>query len=214
MYEIVEYASTNAVGTAMLLEGLSSSRRGRLVVASSMSVYGEGPTTASLAVERRRASRARCLGSVRTNGQPLVPVATPETKPPGLASVYALTKYDQERLCLVFGQAYHLPVVALRFFNAYGPRQALSNPYTGVFAIFASRLLNGKRPLVFEDGSSGATSSGRRTWCARAPSPRSATAAEAVRSTSAAGTGVTVARDRRTARGGARLRARAEVTGK
>jgi dTDP-L-rhamnose 4-epimerase len=81
-----------------------------------------------------------------------VPVATPETKAPGLASVYALTKYDQERLCLIFGQAYRMPVVALRFFNAYGTRQALSNPYTGVLAIFASRLLNGRPPLVFEDG--------------------------------------------------------------
>ena len=71
---------------------------------------------------------------------------------PGLASVYALTKYDQERLCLVFGDAYDVPTTALRFFNVYGPRQALSNPYTGVLAIFASRLLNGNAPLVYEDG--------------------------------------------------------------
>jgi dTDP-L-rhamnose 4-epimerase len=77
---------------------------------------------------------------------------TPETKTPALASVYALTKYDQERLCLIFGAAYGIPVVALRFFNTYGPRQALSNPYTGVLAIFASRLLNGNPPLVYEDG--------------------------------------------------------------
>src|SRR5690606_39069000 len=69
-----------------------------------------------------------------------------------LSSVYALSKYDQERLCLITGRAYGIPTVALRFFNVYGTRQALSNPYTGVLAIFASRLLNGKPPLVFEDG--------------------------------------------------------------
>jgi dTDP-L-rhamnose 4-epimerase len=79
-------------------------------------------------------------------------VATPETKPPALASVYALSKFDQERMCLMIGRAYKLPVVALRFFNAYGPRQALSNPYTGVLAIFAARLLNDRPPKVFEDG--------------------------------------------------------------
>ncbi len=77
---------------------------------------------------------------------------TPETKQPALSSVYALTKFDQERLCLLFGSAYGVPTVALRLFNVYGPRQALSNPYTGVGAIFSSRLLNGQRPLVFEDG--------------------------------------------------------------
>jgi dTDP-L-rhamnose 4-epimerase len=82
----------------------------------------------------------------------LEPVPTPETKAPSLASVYALTKYDQERLCLLYGSAYGVPATALRFFNTYGPRQALSNPYTGVLAIFASRLMNGRQPLVFEDG--------------------------------------------------------------
>jgi dTDP-L-rhamnose 4-epimerase len=85
-------------------------------------------------------------------GAGLEPVPTPEWKAPSLASVYALTKYDQERLCLLFGDAYQLPTIALRFFNVYGPRQALSNPYTGVLAIFASRLLNGRAPLVYEDG--------------------------------------------------------------
>ena len=66
--------------------------------------------------------------------------------------MYALSKYDQERLCLIAGRAYNIPTVALRFFNVFGTRQALSNPYTGVLAIFASRFLNGKRPLIFEDG--------------------------------------------------------------
>ncbi|MBD0279907.1 MAG: NAD-dependent epimerase/dehydratase family protein, partial [Flavisolibacter sp.] len=82
----------------------------------------------------------------------LTPFATPETKTPSLSSVYALSKYDQERLCLLIGRAYKIPTVALRFFNVYGTRQALSNPYTGVLAIFASRLLNNNPPLIFEDG--------------------------------------------------------------
>src|SRR5204862_6096255 len=86
------------------------------------------------------------------DGSPLEPVATPETKPPSLESVYALTKFDQERLCLMIGEAYRIPTVATRFFNVYGPRQALSNPYTGVLAIFASRLLNRRPPIVYEDG--------------------------------------------------------------
>jgi len=82
----------------------------------------------------------------------LVPAATPEDKAPALASVYALSKFDQERMCLMIGRAYNIPVAALRFFNAYGPRQALSNPYTGVLAIFAARLLNDSAPRIFEDG--------------------------------------------------------------
>jgi len=82
----------------------------------------------------------------------LVPAPTPEDKVPALASVYALSKLDQERLCLMIGRAYGMQAVALRFFNAYGPRQALSNPYTGVLAIFASRLLNDSAPKIFEDG--------------------------------------------------------------
>jgi dTDP-L-rhamnose 4-epimerase len=85
-------------------------------------------------------------------GQELTPVPTPETKPPSLSSIYALNKFEQERSTLLFGRAYDIPAVALRFFNVYGRHQALSNPYTGVLAIFASRLLNGKPPMIFEDG--------------------------------------------------------------
>jgi dTDP-L-rhamnose 4-epimerase len=85
-------------------------------------------------------------------GQPLEPMPTPESKVPSLSSVYALSKYVQERMSLMIGRAYHIPTVAVRFFNVYGPRQSLSNPYTGVLAIFASRYLNGKPPLIFEDG--------------------------------------------------------------
>jgi dTDP-L-rhamnose 4-epimerase len=153
MYELSEYMSANSCGTAVLLEALLDRPVRKLVVASSMSIYGEGATTPVPAVERRREDlEARRFEPRGANGEELTPVPTPETKQPANSSVYALSKYDQERLCLVFGDAYDVPAVALRFFNVYGPRQALSNPYTGVLAIFASRLLNGRPPLVFEDG--------------------------------------------------------------
>jgi dTDP-L-rhamnose 4-epimerase len=158
MYEIASYADVNARGTSILLEALVDRPVERVVVASSMSVYGEGAYVTKAgashpAVERTRGQLERGEWELlAADGSTLLPVATPETKQPSLSSVYALTKYDQERLCLIFGRAYGVPTVALRFFNAYGPRQALSNPYTGVLAIFASRLLNGKPPLVYEDG--------------------------------------------------------------
>jgi dTDP-L-rhamnose 4-epimerase len=158
MYEISEYTSVNGVGTGVLLEALLDHPVERLIVASSMSVYGEGLYVDASgnpvpSADRRRADlEAGRWEPVGEQGQALAPVPTPETKTPALSSVYALNKYDQERLCLMFGAAYKVPTVALRFFNAYGPWQALSNPYTGVLAIFASRLLNGRPPLVFEDG--------------------------------------------------------------
>lgn len=158
MYRIREYMDVNSLGTAVLLEELARKPVAKLVVASSMSIYGEGryadPGGRVLDDVERSLERVRdgVWDPVDPNGLPLSPLPTPESKPPMLSSVYALSKYDQERLCLLFGQAYHLPTVALRLFNTYGPRQALSNPYTGVLAIFASRLLNGKRPVVFEDG--------------------------------------------------------------
>jgi dTDP-L-rhamnose 4-epimerase len=153
MYEIDEYVSANTHGTAVLLEALLDKPVGKLVVASSMSIYGEGLYAPVAAVERRLEDlEARRWDPRGAGGEPLTPLATTEEKPAANSSVYALTKYDQERLCLVYGAAYGVPTVAMRFFNVYGPRQALSNPYTGVLAIFASRLLNGKRPLVYEDG--------------------------------------------------------------
>ena len=158
MYELAEYAAVNTTGTAILLQELLERPVSKLVVASSMSVYGEGAYVDGdglevVASERTRAQLERGEWEARgPDGLELRPIPTPETKQPSLASVYALTKYDQERLCLIFGSAYEVPTVALRFFNVYGPRQALSNPYTGVLAIFASRLLNGNPPLVNEDG--------------------------------------------------------------
>jgi dTDP-L-rhamnose 4-epimerase len=153
MYQPAEYASANTAGTGVLLQALLEHPVRKVVVASSMSVYGEGAYEPVPAAERTREQLERGDWDARgPNGEELRPVTTPETKPPSLASVYALTKYDQERLCLLHGLAYDVPTVALRFFNVYGPRQALSNPYTGVLAIFAARLLNDRPPLVYEDG--------------------------------------------------------------
>src|SRR3954465_3069101 len=160
MYQIRNYMDINSVGTATLLEQLQLAGRKvqRLVVASSMSIYGEGRYRSEDGATHDRVSRTVAALKAATwdplgpNGEPLTPVPTPEQKLPMLNSIYALSKYDQERMCLMFGAAYDVPTVALRLFNTYGPRQALSNPYTGVLAIFAARLLNGKPPVVFEDG--------------------------------------------------------------
>jgi dTDP-L-rhamnose 4-epimerase len=153
MYEQADYAAANTVGTAVLLDALAERPVRKLVVASSMSVYGEGAYEPVPAVERTREQLERREWEPRgAGGEELIPVPTPETKQPALSSVYALTKFDQERLCLLFGSAYSVPAVALRLFNVYGPRQALSNPYTGALAIFASRLLNDNAPVVYEDG--------------------------------------------------------------
>jgi dTDP-L-rhamnose 4-epimerase len=158
MYQIEQYTSVNNLGTAVLLEKVVKSGVKKLIVASSMSVYGEGlyqtadgrpVVNANRTVEQLRAHEWELASD---DGQPLTPVATPEWKTPALASIYALSKFDQEQMCLITGRAYGIPTVALRFFNVYGPFQALSNPYTGVLAIFASRLLNDQQPVIFEDG--------------------------------------------------------------
>lgn len=133
MYEPASYVECNELDTARLLEGLAKVKPGRLVVASSMSLYGEGAYR------------------YPTHGD-LTPAPTPETFPPDIRSIYALTKYSQEQLSLIWGEAHGVPTVALRFFNTYGPGQALTNPYTGVLAIFATQLLNGKAPTIYEDG--------------------------------------------------------------
>lgn len=158
MYEIREYTDVNNMGTAVLLEALAKNPVEKLVVASSMSIYGEGlykdaEGNIQTGLERKLDQLKKGVWEVYDEkGQILDPYPTPETKTPCLSSVYALSKYDQERLCLMIGKAYNIPTVALRFFNVFGTRQALSNPYTGVLAIFASRLLNDNPPLIFEDG--------------------------------------------------------------
>lgn len=158
MYEMAQYTETNNWGTAVLLEVLCQRPIQRLIVASSMSIYGEGlyqsvdgtiHSGKARTMEQLKAGRWELVDG---SGQLLTPLPTAETKQPDLASIYALSKYDQERMCLLVGQAYDIPTVALRFFNVYGTRQALSNPYTGVLAIFATRLLNNNPPLLYEDG--------------------------------------------------------------
>jgi dTDP-L-rhamnose 4-epimerase len=157
MYAIDRYVSVNDLGTAALFQELIEQPVERVVVASSMSIYGEGlyRNAAGEVVETAERQQRSASGSwdpVDDQGVPLLPVPTPEWKRPSLASVYALTKYVQERLTLTTTAAYGMQGVALRLFNVYGAGQALSNPYTGVLAIFASRLLNGRPPVVFEDG--------------------------------------------------------------
>jgi dTDP-L-rhamnose 4-epimerase len=158
MYEIERYTSVNNVGTSVLLEALVKKPVERLIVASSMSIYGEGlyrnkAGKTRVAVDRTLDQLKAADWEVRDeDGETLMPVPTPEWKQPTLASVYALSKFDQERMCLMLGRSYGFSAIALRFFNIYGPFQALSNPYTGVLAIFASRLLNRKPPLINEDG--------------------------------------------------------------
>ncbi len=159
MYAVEHYVSVNDTGTAVLMQALIERPVQRLVTASSMSIYGEGlyrdaDGGIEDGVERRMDAGAavRSWNPLDARGRELIPVATPEWKRPNLASVYALTKYVQERLTLSVAGAYGIEGVALRLFNVYGPGQALSNPYTGVLAIFASRLLNGAAPMLFEDG--------------------------------------------------------------
>lgn len=158
MYQIRAYSDTNIMGTAVLLEELTKRNIQKLVVASSMSIYGEGLYAGPDGrihehVCRKPADLLRGDFEVRDNqGLKLEPLATPETKAPSLQSIYASNKHAQEAMCMAFGRGYGIPTCALRFWNAYGPRQALSNPYTGVMAIFASRLLNNKPAVLFEDG--------------------------------------------------------------
>jgi dTDP-L-rhamnose 4-epimerase len=161
MYEIAHYMGANTQGTANLLQALLDTRcrLEKLVVASSMSIYGEGkylcpgcgemaPPPRPLPQLKQKSWEVLCPQC----GAALQPLPSDESKPLQATSIYALSKKDQEEMALLFGRTYEVPVVALRYFNIYGSRQALSNPYTGVAAIFASRLMNGNPPLVFEDG--------------------------------------------------------------
>ena len=162
MYEIERYTSVNAIGAAVVLEEVVARREAirKLVVASSMSIYGEGqyrnPRTGESGIapgiRPERQLAAKQWDVLSEDGGPLEPEPTAETKPLRPTSVYAVNKRDHEELFLSVGAAYGIPAVALRFFNVYGERQALSNPYTGVAAIFSSRLINDGAPPVFEDG--------------------------------------------------------------
>jgi dTDP-L-rhamnose 4-epimerase len=158
MYAVERYTSVNDVGTAVLFEKLIDQPVRRVVTASSMSIYGEGlyrDADGSLVQNARRQARTseeQSWDPLDDQGRPLTPVGTPEWKQPDLASIYALNKYVQERTTMIMAGAYGMEAACLRLFNVYGPGQALSNPYTGVLAIFASRLLNGQQPMIYEDG--------------------------------------------------------------
>ena len=157
MYAVERYTSVNETGSAVLFEALIDHPVRRVITASSMSIYGEGlyrDADGNLVENAERKPRVNGEGwdPRDAEGRPLSPIATPEWKQPSLASIYALGKYVQERQTLIMTEAYGMEGACLRLFNVYGPGQALSNPYTGVLAIFSSRLLNGQRPMIFEDG--------------------------------------------------------------
>ncbi|MBN1515279.1 SDR family NAD(P)-dependent oxidoreductase [Candidatus Sumerlaeota bacterium] len=163
MYEIARYTEINALGTARLLDAIVQTpairdRMQRIVVASSMSCYGEGK-----AYHRSCGEFAPPLRTIKQmqreeweilapNDEPCEARPTDEEHPMRPTSVYAASKHNQEQLVLATGLAYGIAAVALRYFGVYGSRQSLSNPYTGVGAIFSSSLLNGRPPLVYEDG--------------------------------------------------------------
>lgn len=161
MYEIARYTETNALGAAHVLQAVIESKPPlrKMIVASSMSIYGEGkyrcaehgvvyPKLRSRDQLNRHEWEMRCPFC----SSPAEPMPTDEDKPLFPTSIYAVNKRDHEEMFLSTGRAYAIPTVALRYFNVYGPRQALSNPYTGAAAIFSGRLLNGRPPVIFEDG--------------------------------------------------------------
>ena len=161
MYQVDRYVDVNTRGTALLLDILVNSKHHveKVIVASSIGVYGEGAYTCAthglvaptIRSEQQLAARdweQRCPVCHEHVGS----IPTPEDKALYRDNIYSMTKYHQEEMVLLIGKTYGIPAVAPRFFNVYGPRQSLSNPYAGVAAIWLSRLLNGKSPIVFEDG--------------------------------------------------------------
>ena len=161
MYAIRKYVHSNTLGTAILLDILANEEHDvkKLLVASSMSTYGEGsynckkcgliePKLRSEEQMSKKEWEVKCPNCDSV----LKPIPTTEEKKQDINSVYALTKKDQEDMCLLVGKSYGIKTVALRYFNVYGPRQSLSNPYTGVAAIFLSRIKNNNQPIIFEDG--------------------------------------------------------------
>jgi dTDP-L-rhamnose 4-epimerase len=161
MYQVDRYVDVNTRGTALLLDILVNARHDvrKVLVASSIGVYGEGayhcaacgPVAPGIRPTEQLAARdweQRCPHC----GAHVTSVPTPENKALYRDNIYSMTKYHQEEMVLLIGRTYGIPAVAPRFFNVYGPRQSLSNPYAGVAAIWLSRLLNGKAPVVFEDG--------------------------------------------------------------
>ena len=161
-YQPRRYVETNLMGTANLIEALIErrSKSARVVMAGSMSVYGEGdgfcPEHKLVRPKTHRREKDMAAGKWEPRcpfcDRFLDPRPVTEDSCPNPVSVYAVTKLSQEQMMLSAGAAHGLAVTSLRFFNVYGARQALSNPYTGVAAIFISRIKHGRRPVVFEDG--------------------------------------------------------------
>jgi dTDP-L-rhamnose 4-epimerase len=160
MTNIVDYTRNNVLSSAHMLQVLSDHPHTveRIAVASSMSIYGEGayrrPSTGSVYAPRLRDhdQLAQRSWELRVDGEELCPIPTAEDKLLRPISIYAVNKRDQEDMFIAVGRALRIPTIALRVFNAYGSRQALSNPYTGLAAIFISQLLNDRAPTIFEDG--------------------------------------------------------------
>jgi dTDP-L-rhamnose 4-epimerase len=161
MPEIGKYVAVNSFGTAQLLEIIRDENLPikKVIVASSQAVYREGAVVCSehgLVFPTTRPIEQLSHGDFTVHcpvcGRNTVPTTTPEEAPIGGETVYAITKVDQERLVLTWGRQTGIPTVALRYSCTYGPRQSVFNPYTGVIAIFATRLLNGQPPVLYEDG--------------------------------------------------------------
>ena len=161
MQEVSRYVETNVLGTANLLDVLTNDQHHvqKLIVASSRAVYGEGSYVCQNCGivfpefrSRQQLEEQRWEVGCPYCGKAVIPTATGEDKPLKPGSVYAITKRDQEEMCLSVGNAAGIPIVVLRYFNVYGPRQSLSNPYTGIISIFASHILRGKPPKIYEDG--------------------------------------------------------------
>ncbi|MFH1586829.1 MAG: SDR family NAD(P)-dependent oxidoreductase [Candidatus Diapherotrites archaeon] len=161
MYEINNYVETNTFGTAKLLDLLVNGENSvkKIVVAGSMSEYGEGSYNCGkcgLVIGELRSEGQMSKGEwelkCRNCNAIIEPIPTSEEKPLQVNSIYATTKRDQEEMVMEIGDAYGINSTSLRFFNVYGPRQSLSNPYTGVAAIFLSRMKNNQSPIVYEDG--------------------------------------------------------------
>ncbi|MCB2155597.1 SDR family NAD(P)-dependent oxidoreductase [bacterium] len=160
-YQIARYTDDNVTGTAVVLDAIVNDCKHveRFLVASSMSIYGEGqyrrPSDGALVAPQLRPDEQLETHDFEmrdATGEALEPVPTSETKPLHCTSIYALGKKAQEEWTLLTGHTHGLSTVACRFFNVYGPRQSLSNPYTGAAAIFSSRIKNGNAPLIYEDG--------------------------------------------------------------
>lgn len=158
MFKIHDYTDNNCAGTSVLLEVINGKKIKHLIIASSMAVYGEGLYLDGAGNKIQDAHRNPLDLEIRKwniSGkyqEDLLPVPTPENKCVFPQSVYGLSKYYQETLCLLSGNTYNYPVTVLRFFNIYGPGQSLSNPSGDVLAKFGARLLNNVSPLLFEDG--------------------------------------------------------------